>query len=119
MKRALYKLPLTHKTAKTHFNYHLNGRVTCRYDIVELRLVQDIAEWWQPVPEPRQISEITLRKGQTATSEHEGKLWVCYNGVRCLATDFIGFLKYGRWFRYDPIDGDWCNLKWGNLRRMS
>lgn len=116
--RTVYKLKMTHKVAKNHFTYFPKGGVLkLRADILETRFIQDPAEWWQDKPEPRKVIVVVTAKGSPVTFKAEGKLWMQHNGLRCLATDFIGFLKYGCWFRYDPKDGDYCNLKWENLRR--
>ena len=44
--------------------------------------------------------------------------YVQINGWTAHASDVIAVLKYGRHFRYDPIDGNPANLRWSNLHRV-
>jgi len=116
--RNVFKLKMTHKFAEKHFNYFPKGGfLKRRSSIVEIKTVVDRIEWWQTELESKEVYDVLHNKDDPVTIKHNGALWVQYKGMRCLATDFIGFLKYGRWFCYEPRDGDYCNLKWENLKR--
>lgn len=95
--RPVFKLPITHKLAKKLFRHRpLQGTICA----VEARFSEK--------------GYMMVRKNQILSKSG----WVQHEFYKCYATDLLGFLKYGKWVRYDPIDGDYSNLRWENLRRV-
>ena len=98
--RPVFKLPITRKIANELFRYEpTRGRIVHRQTRVNAA--------GAPI----------ASKNKNAGYVESSRRLIQYDNYKCLATDFIGFLKYGRWFCYEPRDGDYCNLKWENLKR--
>lgn len=95
--RPVFRLPITHKLAKKLFRHRpLHGTICAAADRFS------------------ECGNLCVRKNQILSKSG----FVSYNLQKCYATDLLGFLKYGKWVRYDPIDGDYSNLRWSNLKRV-
>jgi len=99
--RPVFRLEVDHETAKSMFKYlPISGRVLSR------------------VTRFNKKNARLCYTGQNMGSKQGRYVFITVDNKRCHACDLVGFIKYGKWYRYEPIDGDYSNLKWSNLRRV-